>query len=102
MDIAARHPLPKALAAVDLDVPDKTGDVLLDRRHILELLVEMARKQQNRILKFTPGTVQRALAKAVGSDRGDERDRCYEREAAGDKPVDRSAAAGEASDGCYR
>jgi hypothetical protein len=92
MDIFARHPSLEAFAAVDPRGSDKGGDVLLDRAEILELLVEMPREQQDRVLKLTLAAAQRELARVAGHDRRPNGNRSDQEQAADDKPADRTAA----------
>ena len=56
----------------------------------LELLVEMARQQQRRVVLFALGDLERALAELHGEVGGAERNRDHEGDAAQDQPLNRA------------
>jgi len=57
---------------------------------IAELLVEMARQQQRRVVEFALGDLERPLAELQGEVAGSEHDRDHEAGGAQDQPLDRA------------
>lgn len=64
--------------------------VVVNMLEIAELLVEMTRQQQRRVVEFALGDLERAGAELLGEVGGAERDREDEPGGAQDEPLDRA------------
>src|SRR5260370_5448956 len=92
MNVRAGHPMLVMLAGIDSGRFHVGGEVFLNCPKILELLVEMAGKQQYGVLQFAQAAVQRTLAEVACHDRGADRDFRDQEYAAQDQPADPTAS----------
>ena len=70
MDVRAGHPALVMLGAVDSARSHIRDQVVLNDAEVLELLVEVAGKQQHGVFQFALAVVQRALAEISNHDGG--------------------------------
>jgi hypothetical protein len=90
MRTQCRHLLFEFVRCLDPVCPHIGDDVIVHMLEIAELLVEMARQQQRRVVEFALGNLECPLAKLQREIAGAEHDRDYEAGGAQDKPLDRA------------
>ena len=85
-----RHFLFEFVGGIDPARLHIADDVVVDMLKITELLVEMPRQQQRRIVEFALGNLERPGTELPGEVGGTERNREDERSGAQDEPLDRA------------
>ena len=91
MNVDTGHPALVVLAGLDSGGLHVGDEVFLDGPKIDQLLIEVARKQQNGVLQLAFAIVQRALAEISDHHGGADGDGHDQERAAKDEPADRVA-----------
>ena len=90
MRAQGRHLLLEGIGVVEPPGLHVADDVVVDVLEIAELLVEMTRQQQRRVVQVAFRDLKRTFAELLGEIGGAKRNRHHQRDAAQDQPLDRA------------